>query len=70
MDYRGYEVTVENFLRVLTGPRTACLLFPCLLLHEAESRTVEVAVGPWLSFCFQPGCALDISRGSKHASGK
>ncbi|KAL7611748.1 hypothetical protein Lser_V15G08440 [Lactuca serriola] len=32
VDYRGYEVTIENFLRVLTGrhenvvPRTKCLL--------------------------------------------
>lgn len=25
VDYRGYEVTVENFLRVLTGAVSVCL---------------------------------------------
>ena len=24
VDYRGYEVTVENFIRVLTGPSCGC----------------------------------------------
>ena len=31
VDYRGYEVTVENFLRVLTG--MSSFLTPCLVVY-------------------------------------
>ena len=49
VDYRGYEVTVENFLRVLTGPRTACLLFSCCCMKpKVDCRSCSVPMAQYL----------------------
>jgi len=45
VDYRGYEVTVENFIRLLTGTLYASfLLLPSLSLSRV--------ISPILFFCF------------------
>jgi phosphatidylinositol glycan class K len=42
VDYRGYEVTVENFIRLLTGAFVLLTLFPSLLALSIASRIGRV----------------------------
>jgi glycosylphosphatidylinositol transamidase (GPIT) subunit GPI8 len=37
VDYRGYEVTVENFVRVLTGELHSAHSLQCCELHRMHS---------------------------------
>jgi len=43
VDYRGYEVTVENFIRLLTGVGSPKLIFD-YLIHRRSSGSLYAAV--------------------------
>jgi phosphatidylinositol glycan class K len=38
VDYRGYEVTVQNFLRLLTGMFSAPVVSHCLILSDRDEN--------------------------------